>query len=124
LTQVTVMGRVGTLTKARILELVAKPDPSDPDVKTTQEVSDFHVDLYGQTALVSYKLKSTDTGHKDAGLDTTDHYGCMDTFVKHNGNWYVIGNACSPSEPLPQTEWDAAKKARAEQPKDLQDAYH
>lgn len=124
LNQVTGMGRVGTLTKAQILELSAKPNPADPSVKTTVEVSDFHVDLYGDTALVSYKLTGTDTGHKDAALNTTDHYGCMDTFVKRKGNWYAIGNACAPSDPLPQSEWDAAKKARADEPKQVQQAYH
>jgi hypothetical protein len=124
LNQLTGTGRNGTLTKVRIIELSSKPDPSDPDVKTSAQVSDFHIDLYGPTALVSYKLTSTDTGHKDAALNTTDHYGCMDTFVKRNGNWYVIGNACAPSEPLPQSEWDAVKKAVAQQPKDVQEAYH
>ena len=122
--QLTATGRVGMLPKARILELSSKPDPSDPDVKTTTEVSDFHVELYGQTALVSYKAKSTDTGHKDPALDTTDQVGCMDTFVKRGGNWYVIGSACSPSEPLPQSEWEAIKKARQQEPKDVQEAYH
>jgi hypothetical protein len=124
LNQVTATGRVGTLPKSRVLELNAKPDPSDPDVKTTSEVSDFHVDLYGQTALVSYKVTTTDANHKDAALNTTDHYGCMDTFIKRAGNWYIVGNACSPSEPLPQSEWDAVKKAIAQTPKDIQAAYH
>jgi hypothetical protein len=124
LNQVTATGRVGTLPKSRVVELNSKPDPSDPNAKTTIELSDFHVDIYGQTALVSYKQTSTDTGHKDAALDVTDHYGCMDTFVKRKGSWYAVGTACSPSEPMPQSEWDAAKKAREEQPKDLQSAYH
>jgi hypothetical protein len=124
LSQVTGMGRVGTLPKSRIVELGSKPDPSDPNVKTNAEASDFHVDLYGQTALVTYKLTTTDTGHKDPALNTTDHYGCMDTFVKRNGNWYAIGNACTPSEPLPQSEWEAVKKAITQEPKDIQEAYH
>ncbi|MBV9343348.1 MAG: hypothetical protein JO159_20990 [Acidobacteria bacterium] len=124
LNQVTGMGRVGTLPKSRVVELNSKPDPSDPNVKTSSNISDLHVDLYGQTALVSYKVTATDTGHKDAALNTTDHYGCLDTFIKRNGNWYVIGNACSPAEPLPQSEWEAVKKARTQAPKDVQDAYH
>jgi hypothetical protein len=124
LSQVTGMGRIGTLPKARIVELGSKPDPSDPNVKSTQQPSDFHVDIYGQTALVTYKVTSTDTGHKDPALNTTDHYGCMDTYVKRNGNWYAIGNACAPSEPLSQSEWEAVKKARTTEPKDVQEAYH
>jgi hypothetical protein len=124
LNQVTGTGRIGTLTKAQIIELVAKPNPADPSVKSMIEVSDFHVDLYVDTALVSYKLIGTDTGHKDAALNTTDHYGCMDTFVRRKGNWFVIGNACAPSDPLPPSEWDAVKKARADEPKAVQEAYH
>jgi hypothetical protein len=124
LNQVTGTGRIGTLTKAQIIELSAKPNPADPNAKSTVEVSDFHVDIYGDTALVSYKLTGTDTGHKDEALNTSDHYGCMDTFVKRKGNWYAIGNACAPSDPLPQSEWDAVKKARADEPKAVQEAYH
>jgi len=124
LNQVTGMGRTGSLTKAQIIELSAKPNPADPDAKSTIEISDLHVDIYGDTALVRYKLTGTDTGHKDAALNATDHYGCMDTFIKRKGNWYAIGNACAPSDPLPQSEWDAAKKARADEPKQVQDAYH
>ena len=124
LNQVTGMGRVGTLPKSRVVELFSKPDPADPTVKSSQKVSDLHVDIYRDTALVSYKLTNTDTGHKDPALNTTDHYGCLDTFVKRNGQWYVIGNACSPDSPLPQSEWDAVKKARTQEPKDVQKAYH
>ena len=124
LNQVSVLGRVGTLSKSRVIELNSKPDPSDPDVKSSVTISDIHVDLYGQTALVSYKLTSSDTGHKDPALNATDHYGCMDTFIKRNGSWYAVGNACSPSEPLPQPEWEAAKKAISQEPKDVQEAYH
>ena len=63
-------------------------------------------------ALVSYKMTSTDTGHKDPALNATDHY------------LYAVGNACSLSEPLPQAEWNAKKKAMSEMPKDVQQAYH
>ncbi len=124
LNQLTPLGRVGTLPKARIVELSSKPDPNDPDAKSSQTISAFHVDLYGDTALVSYKLGDTESGHKDAALNTTDHFGCLDTFVKRNGQWYVIGNACSPSAPISATERAAAKKAIAQEPKDVQQAYH
>src|SRR5206468_10770344 len=94
------------------VELDSKPNPSDPDVKTSTSISDLHVNLYGDTALVSYKMTSTDTGHKDPALNATDHY------------LYAVGNACSLSEPLPQAEWNAKKKAMSEMPKDVQQAYH
>jgi hypothetical protein len=122
--QVTPMGRIGAMPRARIVELSSKPDPSDPDVKSSQSLSDFHVDIYGDTALVAYKVANTDTGHKDPALNTSDHWGCLDTFVKRKGGWYIVGNACAPDQPLPQSEWDAAKKARTNAPKDVQEAYH
>lgn len=124
LNQVTPLGQVGTLSKSRVVELASKPNPADPDVKTSASISDLHVDLYGDTALVSYKLVGTDSGHKDPALNATDHFGCLDTFIKRKGEWLAIGNACSPSEPLPQAEWNAAKKAMNEAPKDVQEAYH
>jgi hypothetical protein len=124
LNQLTIMGRVGTLPKARVVELSSQPDPSDPNVKAAITLSDFHVDVYGDTALVSYKQVETDTGHKEAGMNTTDHYGCLDTYVKRSGQWYGVGFACSPSEALPTSEWAAAKKAITEEPKDIQQAYH
>jgi hypothetical protein len=122
--QLTPVGRVGTLPKSRIVELSSKPDPSDPNVKSATTVSDFHVDIYGDTALVTYKQTNTDSGHKDPALNTTDHFGCLDTFIKRNGQWYVVGNACSPSSALPASEWAAVKKAIAQEPKDVQQAYH
>jgi hypothetical protein len=123
-TTLTTMGRVGTLSKARIVELSSAPDPSDPNVKTSQKLSEFHVDIYGTTALVSYKEISTDKGHKDPTLDVTTRLGCLDTFVKTNGTWYWIGGGCASEAPLPQPVWDAYKKAIEQEPKDVQQAYH
>jgi hypothetical protein len=124
LIQLTGQGQVGTLPKSRIVELNTTPNPSDPDVKSAMSVSGFHIEIYGETALVAYKVTNSDTGHKDAALNTTDHYGCLDTFVKRGGQWSLVANACSPSEPLPRAEWNAAKKAMAEMPKDVKDSYH
>jgi hypothetical protein len=123
-TTLTTLGRVGTLPKARLVELSSAPDPSDPNVKTSQKLSDFHVDIYGTTALVSYKQSSTDTGHKDPTLNVTLHVGCLDTFVKANGAWYWIGGGCSSDSPIPQSLWDAYKKLMDQEPKDIQQAYH
>lgn len=124
LVQVTGTGRVGTLPKARVVELFSEPDPSDPDVKSSGSVSDIHVELYGDTALVSYKYGNADTGHKDAALNTTSHYGCLDTFVRQKGQWLMAGSACAHEGPIPQTEWAAIKKARTQEPKDVQQAFH
>jgi hypothetical protein len=123
-TQLNGVGRVGTLPKARVLELSAKPDPADSAVKTTLTLSDFHVEIYGDTALVSYKQIDTDTGHKDAALNATDHLGCLDTFVKRSGQWYVVGTACALSAPMAKSEWDAIGKVVLQEPKDVQEAYH
>jgi hypothetical protein len=82
------------------------------------------VDLYGTTALVSYKQTNTDTGHKDAALNITQHFGCLDTFVKRTGEWYWIGGGCASDAPLPQSVWDGVKKAISQEPKDIQQAYH
>lgn len=124
LVQLTGTGRLGTLSKARVLELMSKTDPSDPDVKSSQTMSEFRVELYGDTALVSYKLANTDTGHKDAALNVTDHFSCLDTFVKQKGQWLVVGDACARTSPYPAAEWAALKKAQGQEPKEVHDAYH
>ncbi len=124
LIQLTGLGQVGALSKSKVVELNTTPSPSDPDVKSTTTVSAFRVEIYGETALVAYKMTNTDTGHKDPALNATDHFSCLDTFVKRSGQWLVISNACSPSEPLPRAEWNAAKKAMDQMPKDLKDSYH
>jgi hypothetical protein len=123
-TQLTPMGRVGSLPKARIVELSATANPADPDAKSAQTLTDFRVDVYGTTALVTYKQANTDTGHKDPVLNTTIHITCMDTFVKSKGDWYMVGDACSPSTPVSPTVREAIKKSIAQQPKDVQQAYH
>jgi hypothetical protein len=74
--------------------------------------------------LVSYKLTSTDTGHKDPTLNVTIHVGCLDTFVKRNGAWYYIGGGNAPDAPIPQSVWDAYKKTIEQEPKDVHQAYH
>ena len=124
LVQLTGQGQIGTLPKARVVELNTKPNPSDPNVKSTASVSDFHVEIYGDTAVVAYKFTNTYTGHKDAALNDTDHFGCLDSFVKRDAQWFLVATACSPAEPLPQAEWNAAKTAMSELPKDVKDAYH
>jgi len=124
LDQLTPMGRIGTLPKARVVEFFTAPDPADPNVKTSQTLADFHVDVYGTTALVAYKLSSTDTGHKDPALNVTQHLGCLDTFVKRNAAWALVGTACSADAPIPQSVWDASMKAISQEPKDIQQAYH
>ena len=122
--QLTGTGRIGIMTKAQVVDLMGKPDPSDPAVKSTQTVSDFRIEIDGDTALVGYKMTNTDTGHKDATLNATVKYGCLDTFVKKGGQWYSLAGACSRTEPISKTEYDAILKARKTEPKEVQQAYH
>jgi hypothetical protein len=124
LIQLTAIGQVGALPKSKVVELTGVANPADPDVKSATTISDFRVEIYGDTALVAYKLKNTDTGHKDPALNATDHFACLDTFVKRSGQWSMIGSACSLSEPMSHAEWLAQKKAMSQMPKDVKDAYH
>jgi hypothetical protein len=96
--------------KADVIEFTKKPDPTDPDVKSINKLSDFQVDTYGDTALVTYKQVSTDSGHKLAVLNGDYHLTCLDTYVKRTGQWYLIGAACVPSAPISQAQWDANKQ--------------
>jgi hypothetical protein len=96
--------------KAVVIDFAKKPDPSDPDVKSITKLSDFQVDTYGDTALVSYKETATDSGHKLPALNGDYYLTCLDTYVKRTGQWYIIGSACVPSAPISQAQWDADKQ--------------
>jgi hypothetical protein len=60
--QLTPMGRVGSLPKARLVELSATPNPADPDAKSAQSLSDFRVDVYGFG-----QLQADQYGHRPQG---------------------------------------------------------
>jgi hypothetical protein len=122
--QLTGSGRIGMMQKATVVEVFSKPDPSDPGVKTTMTLSGMEVELYGDTAIATYKMANTDSGHKDPVLNSTEHYGCMDTFVKREGKWLNVANACAHEGPVSPAVWEAIKKARASEPKEVQQAYH
>jgi hypothetical protein len=100
-------GRLYHNPKAVVVDFSKKPDPVDPDVRSINKLSDFQVDIYGDTALVSYKQVTTDSRHKIPVLNGDYTLTCLDTFVKRKSEWYAIGSACVPSAPISQSRWDA-----------------
>jgi hypothetical protein len=100
-------GRLYHNPKAVVVDFSKKTDPYDPDVKSIVKLADLQVDTYGDTALVSYKQVTTDSGHKLPVLNGDYNLTCLDTFVKRNNEWYAIGSACVPSAPISQSRWDA-----------------
>lgn len=103
-------GRHYRMTKADIVGMVGKPDPTDPDAKSVYKVSDFQIDIYDDTALASYSQIATDSGHKNAALDGDTTTTCLDTFIKHSGQWYALASSCTPTGPMSQARWDAIAK--------------
>lgn len=95
--------------KADVITFMQKPDPDDPDVRSINKLSDFQVDVYDDTALVSYKQVSTDSGHKLPALNGDYSLTCLDTFVRRK-EWYIVGSACAPSAAISQAKWNAAKQ--------------
>jgi hypothetical protein len=79
-----------------VVEISSKPNPSDPNVKSSTSACGFHVDIYGDTALVSYQMTNTDTGHRNPALNVTEHFGCLDTFLKRKGQWYELAAPVPP----------------------------
>lgn len=121
---VVTTGLRATLSRSQLVELNSKPSPADPDVKSTQTLSDIRANIYGDTALVNYKVAETDTGHKDSALNGTFHSACLDTFVKRGGRWYVVGGGCSSAAPISQARREAIKKAISHLPMAVQQAIH
>src|ERR1039457_824559 len=91
----TASGRVNLTSKERLLATVGRPGAGDPEIQRQTKRSDFHVELYGDTALISYSQEVTATNRRDPATRTTERTTCLDTFVKRNGNWYGIANCCS-----------------------------
>ncbi len=108
-------GRLFHMPKSEVVAATKKPDPNDPDVKSTTKLSDLQVDTYGDTALVSYKAVSTESGHKEPALNAEYTLTCLDTFVKRKGEWYAIGTSCVPAAPIAQAQWDAVEKMREQE---------
>lgn len=104
------LGRRYRMEKKDVVAEAAKPDPADPDAKSAYKVSDFQVDVYGDTALAGYKQITTDSGHKNQALNGEYPVNCLDTFIKRNDQWYALASACTPSAPITQAQWDAIKK--------------
>jgi hypothetical protein len=94
-------GKVNATSKGRLLAGRGRGNVADPDVKRETRRADFHVELYDDAALIAYTETVTETGHKDPALNMTNHLACLDTFLKRNGNWYGVSNACSYATPLP-----------------------
>ena len=101
--------------KADAVAATKKPDLNDPDQKMTNKLSDLQVDTYGDTALVSYKLFETDSGHKNPALNGDYRLTCLDTYLKRKGEWYMIGSSCVPNAPMSQAQWDALTKMDEQQ---------
>jgi len=102
--------------KADAVAATKKPDPNDPDQKMTNKLSDLQVDTYGDTALVSFKVAETDSGHKNPALNGDYRLTCLDTYVKRKGEWYMIGSSCVPNVPMSQAQWDVFKKINEQTP--------
>src|SRR5579871_5684242 len=56
-------GRVNITSKDKLLANQGRPNLADPDAKRQTQRTNYHVELYGDTALISYSQSVTETGH-------------------------------------------------------------
>ena len=106
-------GRLYRSPKSAVIDMARKPDPTDPDARGAGKIADLNVDVMGDAAVATYKLTNTETGHKEAALNGDYSLTCADSFAKRKGQWYVFASACTPSQPLSQSQWDAVMRMRA-----------
>jgi hypothetical protein len=107
---VTQFGHLYRSPKSDVVAFTKKPDLNDPNVKVINKLSDFQVDIYDDTALVSYKQVTSESGHKEQALNVASTLTCLDTFVKRKAEWYAIGSSCASATPIAQSRWDAMQK--------------
>jgi hypothetical protein len=87
-------GRLNITSKTQLMAGRGTANAANPATKRETTRQNFHVELYDDTALITYKQTVVESGHEDPALNKTTNTTCLDTFVKRNGNWYGISNTC------------------------------
>jgi len=92
-----VMGLLAEVTHA---DIGAWPK-SEPNVKGSAEVRDIKVRFDSpDLAIVTYAGTYTTTGHKDKRDDYKAEFVSIDTLRKKNGQWKVLADANTSTEPV------------------------
>ena len=87
------------------------------DVRFSIEVSDVQVQLYGDTAIVTYQkqIKQFESSEGTSVPGLTDHpMSLMDTFVKRDGQWKAVATVGVSQSPLPDELYKAMKTEAAQ----------
>ena len=80
------------------VEAMAK---ADPGVKSSGETTNLKIQFYGSdTAIATYNVHLTMTGHKDKKFDLESDLACLDVWKKVNGQWKAIGGTNTSTKPL------------------------
>jgi hypothetical protein len=79
--------------------------------KTSIQVSDVEVHLYGDTAIVTLHERYTHSGEKIEGLNLSGQSVTVtDTFIKRDGQWKAIAGVMTPRAALPAAFYRAVQQ--------------
>ncbi len=91
------VGHITSFTPSDV-ETMAK---ADPDVKSSGETTNLKIQFYGSdTAIATYNVHFTQTGHKDKKFNLESELACLDVWKKINGQWKVVGGTNTSTKPL------------------------
>lgn len=94
--------------KAEVMRDVrSAPAPKPGDAKTTYTAEDIHIQQYGQTAIVAFRLVGAT---EKEGTTQVANYLNTGTFLKRNGKWKVVSWQATR---VPRSDADAAKEVAA-----------
>jgi len=97
--------RIGKSDILRDQRSASAPKPSDP--ATAYSAEDIHIQQYGTTAIVAFRLVATT---RREGKTETANYLNTGTFLKRNSKWQVVSWQATR---MPRSEEDARKEVAA-----------
>ena len=96
------LGHVSDQTPADVEKMSVGMRKADPDVKSSVEIQDIKVRIFGDTAIVTYSGTYNTTGHKDARYDVPNaKFVAVDTWQKRSGQWKILAQAFVATDPIP-----------------------
>ena len=111
----TTVGMAGAIHHFARSEFLNGMKMMPPTLKTTLQISDVNVYLYGDTAIVTLHEQYTHSGEKVGAFNLANQpVTVTDTFIKRNGRWQAVAGVMTSRAPLPKAFYQAMRRqARA-----------
>jgi hypothetical protein len=111
-TTIDVFGVIHDQTYADIDKDAATEKAANPDAKSSAEIKDLKVRIYGDTATVTKSGTFTATGMKDTNMNVNSApFVTLDVWQKQSGKWKLIAGSVVSTQSIPAEAYKAATAA-------------